>query len=138
MARYMLDMPAVLWSHSRQSFTISGTQFPGGMNHPIHAGKPLKISAVCLNLNLKRWSNTMNRILIASAIATSLFAAPAFADCAADLAKAQDKLKTAKLDDAATASVKDLVAKATDAASKKNEAACAASVAELVKLIPAK
>jgi hypothetical protein len=86
----------------------------------------------------ENWSKTMNRILIASAIATSLFAAPAFADCAADLAKAQDTLKTAKLDDKATASVKDLVAKATDAATKKDEAACAAAVAELVKLIPAK
>ena len=80
----------------------------------------------------------MNRIFIASAIATSLFAAPAFADCAADLAKAQDSLKMAKLDDKATASMKDLVAKATDAATKKDEAGCAASVAELVKLIPAK
>ena len=134
----MVSMPAIIWSHNRQPFAISGTQFSGGMNHPKHTGKLLKIKALCLNLNLKIWSKTMNRILIASAIATSLFAAPAFADCAADLAKAQDTLKTAKLDDKATASVKDLVAKATDAATKKDEAACAASVAELVKLIPAK
>jgi len=134
----MVNIPAMIWSHNRQLFAISGTQFPGGMNHPTHTGKLLKILALCLNLNLKIWSNTMKRILIASAIATSLFAAPAFADCAADLAKAQDTLKMAKLDDKATASVKDLVAKATDAATKKDEAACAASVAELVKLIPAK
>ena len=39
----------------------------------------------------------MNRILIASALATALFAAPAFADCAADLASAQEAMKTAKI-----------------------------------------
>ena len=80
----------------------------------------------------------MNRILIASAIATCLFAAPAFADCAADLAKVTDSLKMAKLDDAATASAKDLTAKATDASAKKDEAGCTAAVTELMKLVPAK
>ena len=80
----------------------------------------------------------MTKFLIASAIATALFAAPAFADCAADMTKAQEMMKTAKLDDKAMAAVKDGMAKATDAATKKDEAACAASVAELVKLIPAK
>lgn len=80
----------------------------------------------------------MKKFLIASAIATSLFAAPAFADCAADLAKAQEALKTAKLDDKAAAAAKDLVAKATDAAAKKDEATCAAAVADLNKLIAPK
>ncbi|MDE2384456.1 MAG: hypothetical protein KGO53_07545 [Alphaproteobacteria bacterium] len=80
----------------------------------------------------------MNRILIASAIATSLFAAPAFADCAADFAKAQEALKTAKLDDKGQAAAKDLVAKATDASTKKDEAACTAAVADLNKLLGAK
>ena len=79
----------------------------------------------------------MNRILIASALATALFAAPAFADCAADLAAAQDALKTAKLDDAAASTAKDLVAKATAASAAKDEAGCTAALAGLKKLMPA-
>ena len=80
----------------------------------------------------------MNRILIASALATALFAAPAFADCAADFAKAQDAMKTVKMDDKATAMAKDLTAKITDAISKKDEAACTASMVDLTKLSMAK
>ncbi len=79
----------------------------------------------------------MNRIIIASVLATGLFAAPAFADCAADLAKTQEAMKTVKLDDAAMKSAKDLVTKATDAATKKDEKACADSVAALMKMMPA-
>ena len=80
----------------------------------------------------------MNRILIASALATTLFAAPAFADCAADFAKAQDAMKSVKMDDAGTASAKDLTAKITDAITKKDEAACTAALAEYTKLGMAK
>ncbi len=80
----------------------------------------------------------MNKFLIASAIATSLFAAPAFADCAADLAKAQDMMKTAKMDDKAMAAAKDAMTKAMDASTKKDEAACTAAVADLMKMMPSK
>ena len=80
----------------------------------------------------------MNRILIASALATALFAAPAFADCAADMAKAVDAMKTMKMDDKTAAMVKDQTAKITDAMAKKDEAACTAAVADLAKMTMAK
>jgi|GEM_PF-5628993 len=80
----------------------------------------------------------MNRVLIASALATALFAAPAFADCAADYAKAQDAMKSMKMDDKTTAMVKDQTAKITDAMTKKDEAACTAAVADLTKMTMAK
>lgn len=80
----------------------------------------------------------MNRILIASALATALFAAPAFADCAADFAKAQDAMKAVKMDDKATAMAKDLTAKITDAVAKKDEATCTAALADYAKLAAAK
>ena len=80
----------------------------------------------------------MNRILIASALATALFAVPAFADCAADMAKATDAMKTMKMDDKTAAMVKDQTAKITDAMTKKDEAACTAAVADLNTVITAK
>ncbi len=80
----------------------------------------------------------MKRILIASAIATTLFAAPAFADCAADFAKVQDAMKSVKMDDKTAAAAKDLSAKITDAIAKKDEAACTASLGDLMKLGMAK
>ena len=80
----------------------------------------------------------MNRILIASALATTLLAAPAFADCAADFAKAQDAMKTVKMDEKATAIAKDLTAKVTDAMAKKDEAGCVAAMADISKMMMAK
>jgi hypothetical protein len=80
----------------------------------------------------------MNRILIASALATALFAAPAFADCAADFAKMQDAMKAVKMDDKTAATAKDLSAKITDAIAKKDEATCSATMVELAKLGMAK
>ena len=80
----------------------------------------------------------MNRVLIASALATALFAAPAFADCAADFAKAQDAMKTVKMDDKASAMANDLTAKITAAIAKKDEAACTAALADYAKMGVAK
>ena len=80
----------------------------------------------------------MNRILIASALATTLFAAPAFADCTADYAKALEAVKTMKMDDKSAAMIKDQTAKITDAMAKKDEAACTAAVADLAKMTMAK
>ena len=80
----------------------------------------------------------MNRILIASALATTLFAAPAFADCAADFAKAQEAMKTMKMDDKAMAMAKDLTTKVSDAMAKKDEAGCVAAMADISKMMMAK
>ena len=80
----------------------------------------------------------MKPLLIAAALGTCLFAVPAFADCAADYAKAQDAMKSMKMDDATTAMVKDQTAKITDAMTKKDEAACTVAVADLNTVITAK
>ena len=77
----------------------------------------------------------MKRILIAAGFATALFSASAFADCAGDMAKITDAMKTAKLDDAGTAKAKDLMSKATAAQTAKDETACTASTAEMMKMM---
>lgn len=77
----------------------------------------------------------MKRTLIAAAFATSLFAAPAFADCAADLTKVDEAMKTMTLDEATTAKAKELSDKAKAAMEAKDEAACTASAAELMTLV---
>ena len=77
----------------------------------------------------------MKRILIAASLATALFAAPAFADCAGDMTKINDAMKTMKLDDAGTAKAKDLMAKATKASDAKDETACTAATGELMTML---
>ncbi len=77
----------------------------------------------------------MKRILIAAGFATALFAAPAFADCAGDMAKITEAMKTATLDDAGSAKAKDLMKAATAAQTAKDEAACATSTAEMMKMM---
>ena len=77
----------------------------------------------------------MNRILITAGFATALFAAPAFADCAGDMTKITEAMKTATLDDAGSAKAKDLMKKATDAQTAKDEAACTASTSEMMKMM---
>jgi hypothetical protein len=96
-------------------------------------------------LQLERWtaliSTIQNRRLsmkmtfIAAAIATTLLAAPAFADCAADLTKIDEAMKTIKLDEANTAKAKELMDKAVVARDAKDEAACGTSTAELMTLV---
>ena len=80
----------------------------------------------------------MKRILIAAGFATALFVAPAFADCAADLTKINDAMKTATLDDAGSAKAKDLMKKATAAQTAKDEAACTAATGEMMKMLSIK
>lgn len=63
------------------------------------------------------------------------FAAPAFADCAGDMAKITDAMKTVKLDDANNAKAKALINMATAASGSKDEAACTAATGELIKLL---
>jgi hypothetical protein len=78
---------------------------------------------------------TMKTTLIAAAFATALFAAPAFADCAADLTKVDEAMKTMKLDDATGAKAKELMDKAKAAMDAKDEATCATSAKELMTLV---
>jgi hypothetical protein len=73
-------------------------------------------------------------VLAAALAATTLLAAPAFADCAEDLTKATEAMKTAKLDEASTAKAKDLMDKATAAQAAKDEATCTTNSKELLTL----
>jgi hypothetical protein len=77
----------------------------------------------------------MNKTLIAAAFVTTLMAAPAFADCAADLTKIDEAMKTMKLDEANTTKAKELMDKAKLAQEAKDETACTASTAELMTLV---
>lgn len=77
----------------------------------------------------------MKMTFIAAALATTLLAAPAFADCAADLAKATEALKTIKLDEANATKAKELTDKANAALAASDEAACTASSKELLTLL---
>ncbi len=77
----------------------------------------------------------MKNILIAAALATTLFAAPAFADCAGDLAKIDEAMKTMTLDEAGTAKAKELMDKAVAAQTAKDETACTAATVELMTLV---
>jgi hypothetical protein len=76
----------------------------------------------------------MKLTLIAAALATSLLAVPAFADCAADLTKVEEAMKTVKLDETNTAKAKELMDKAVAARDAKDEATCAASSKELLTI----
>jgi hypothetical protein len=77
----------------------------------------------------------MKMTMIAAAFATSLFAAPAFADCAADLTRVEEAMKTVKLDEAMTTKAKALMEKAVAARDAKDEAACTTSTIELKSLV---
>lgn len=76
----------------------------------------------------------MKKISIAAAFATTLFASPAFADCAGDLTKVDEMMKTMKLDEAGTAKAKELMNKAKVAQTANDETACIAAAAELMTL----
>ena len=77
----------------------------------------------------------MKTTLIIAATLSLLFAAPAFADCAADLAKIDDTMKTVKLDEANATKVKDLLDKAKAAQAASDEATCSASAKEVMTLV---
>jgi hypothetical protein len=80
-------------------------------------------------------SSNMKTTFIAAAIGLTLFAAPAFADCTADMAKITEAMKTVKLDDAGNAKAKELMDKATAASGTKDEVGCTAATGELMKLM---
>jgi hypothetical protein len=78
---------------------------------------------------------SMKMTFIAAALATTLIAAPAFADCAADLTKVEEAMKTMKLDEANSAKAKELMDKAVAARDAKDEAGCTASATELKTMV---
>ncbi len=77
----------------------------------------------------------MKMTFVVAALATTLLAAPAFADCAGDLTKIEEAMKTVKLDEAGTTKAKELMDKATAARDAKDEATCTASATELKTLV---
>jgi hypothetical protein len=77
----------------------------------------------------------MKITIIAAAFATTLLAIPAYADCAEDITKVEDAMKTMKLDETNTAKAKELMDKAVAARDAKDEAACTASATELKTLV---
>ena len=77
----------------------------------------------------------MKTTFIAAALGLAVFTAPAFADCAADMGKITEAMKTVKLDDANNAKAKELMDKATAASGAKDEAGCTAATGELMKLL---
>ena len=77
----------------------------------------------------------MKMTFIAAALATTLLAAPAFADCATDITKVEEAMKTMKLDEANMTRAKELMDKAVAARDAKDEAACTASAMELKTLV---
>lgn len=77
----------------------------------------------------------MKMTFIAAAFATTLLAVPAFADCATDITKVEEAMKTIKLDEANTAKAKELMDKAVAARDAKDEAGCSASAMELKTLV---
>jgi hypothetical protein len=77
----------------------------------------------------------MKRILIAASVASALFAAPAFADCAGDMNKITDAMKTMKMDEAGTTKANELMDKAKKAGDIKDEAACTSATTELMTML---
>jgi hypothetical protein len=77
----------------------------------------------------------MKSVLIAATFAIAFAASPAFADCAGDITKIEEAMKTTKLDDANMKTATDSLTKAKAAADAKDEASCTASTDELMKML---
>ena len=77
----------------------------------------------------------MKMTFIAATLASTFLAAPSFADCAADITKVEEAMKTMKLDEANTTKAKELMDKAVAARDAKDEAACTTSATELKTLV---
>jgi hypothetical protein len=77
----------------------------------------------------------MKTVLIAATLAMAFAAGPAFADCAGDITKIEDAMKTMKLDEAGMKAATDSLTKAKAAAEAKDEASCSTNTAELMKML---
>jgi hypothetical protein len=77
----------------------------------------------------------MKSVLIAATFAFAFAAGPAFADCASDLVKIDEAMKTVKLDEAGMKKATDSLTKAKVASDAKDEAACTTETSELMKML---
>lgn len=77
----------------------------------------------------------MRTFFVAAAFASALAVTPAFADCAGDLAKIDEAMKTMKLDEAGTEKAKTLLDKAKAAQTASDETGCTAATLELMTLV---
>jgi opacity protein-like surface antigen len=77
----------------------------------------------------------MKSILIAATMAMAFAAGPAFADCAGDITKIEEAMKTTKLDEAGMKTATDNLTKAKAAADAKDEATCTTTTAEMMKML---
>lgn len=77
----------------------------------------------------------MKSVLIAATLVMAFAAGPAFADCAGDIAKIEEAMKTTKLDEAGMKTAKETMDKAMAASVAKDEAACTTNTAELMKML---
>jgi opacity protein-like surface antigen len=77
----------------------------------------------------------MKSVLIAATLALAFAAGPALADCAGDLTKIEEAMKTTKLDEAGVKTAKETLDKAKAAQTANDETACTTSTAELMKML---
>ncbi len=77
----------------------------------------------------------MRSTIIAAAFATAFLAGPALADCAGDMAKIDEAMKSATLDETGKTKATELLTKAKTAMEAKDEEACAASTKEVLTML---
>ena len=77
----------------------------------------------------------MKSVLIAATVLFTFAAAPAFADCAGDIAKIEEAMKTTKLDEAGVKTATDSLTKAKAASEAKDESTCTTMTGDLMKML---
>lgn len=77
----------------------------------------------------------MKSVLIAATAFLTFAAAPAFADCAGDITKIEEAMKTTKLDEAGMKTATDTMTKAKAASEAKDESACTTATGDLMKML---
>jgi hypothetical protein len=77
----------------------------------------------------------MKSVLIATTVFFTFAAVPAFADCAGDITKIEEAMKTTKLDEAGMKTATDSLTKAKAASEAKDEAACTVVTGDLMKML---
>jgi hypothetical protein len=77
----------------------------------------------------------MKKFFTIAVLATGLAATPALADCAGDMAKIEEAMKTAKMDEANMAKAKELWDKAAAANTASDWEACTAATKELMPIV---
>jgi hypothetical protein len=77
----------------------------------------------------------MKSTIAAVFLLTAFAAGPALADCAGDMAKIDEAMKTVTLDEANKTKATELLTKAKAASDAKDEATCAASTKEVLTML---